>query len=114
MDIVLSTVMLLTVVFADPEGDGSWNYLLERKHGAVDRQYSIAHSYHEDMGLKPGDTFYAAVEAMCSPAWVLDKTPKGLEQALPWGSPRRAYVCNADSIMINGREYKSLVRGDNE
>ena len=31
MDIVLSTILYLTVVSSSPEGDGSFNYLLEKK-----------------------------------------------------------------------------------
>jgi hypothetical protein len=114
MDTVLSTVMFLTVIFADPEGDGSYNYLLERKNGAVDRQYSIAHSYSGDMGLKPGDSFYAEVKGTCSLVWALDPVPQILQGTLPWGLPRRSYVCNANSIVIEGKEYRSLIRSNNE
>jgi hypothetical protein len=114
VDVALSAVMLLTVTFADPEGDGSYNYLLEQKNGAVDKQYSIAHSYPTDMGLKPGDTFYAKVKGTCSLVWALDPVPKGMEEALPWGSPRKSYICNADSITIDSKEYRSLVRSNHE
>lgn len=114
MEIALSSIMFLTVIFADPEGDGSFNYLLERKNGAVDRQYSIAHSYPTDMGLKPGDSFYAKVDAKCSLVWALDPVPKALESSLPWGSPRRSYICNADILTIDGREYKSIIRSNHE
>ena len=114
MDIVLSSVMWLTVIFADPESDGSVNYLLEQKNGSIERQYSIAHSYLSDIGLKPGDSFYAKVEGKCSLVWALDPVPQVLQNALPWGSPRRFYICNADSIVIKGKEYKSLIRSKNE
>lgn len=114
MDIVLSAVMLVSVLFADPEGDGSYNYLLVQKHGANQREYMIAHSYPSDMHLQVGTTLLVGVKAKCSLAWSLDPVPKALEEAQPWGSPRRAYICNADSILIEGKEYKSLVRSNNE
>jgi hypothetical protein len=112
MEIVLSSVMFLTVVFADLEDDGSFNYLLERRNGGTERQYSIAHSYPADMGLKTGDGFYARVEAKCSPVWALDKVSSAMEEVLPYGASRQSYICNADSISINGKKYKSLVRED--
>ena len=62
------------------------------------------------MDLKPGDSFYAKVEATCSLVWALDPTPKTLEEAFPWGLPRRSYVCNASSITIDNIEYLSIMR----
>lgn len=112
MDVVLKSVMYLTVVFAGPEDDGSFNYLLERKMSGTERQYSISHSYPSDMGLKEGDSFYALVEATCSEMWALDKTPPSMESSFPWGIPRRAYICNAETIKIGNKTYKSLIRGN--
>lgn len=97
MDIIFTSVMFLTVVFADPEGDGSFNYLLKSRHNATNQQYFIAHSYPTNMNLKPGDTFYAKVEGICSPILSLDANI--------------TYICNADSITIDNKEYESLVRG---
>jgi len=112
VDLVFSSVLWLTVIFADPVGDGSFNYLLQRKNGATDREFMIAHSYPTDMGIKPGDQFQAKVEMRCHDAWALDPVPEVMKSAQPFGDPRKMYVCNADNITIQGKEYKSLVRSN--
>lgn len=109
MDIVIKSILLLKVIFADPEGDGSYNYLFEHK-SRIGQSYSIAHSYSDDMKLEPGSEFYAMVVAKCQEVWALDPTPKVLEEVYPWGIPRRFRICTADSLTINGKTYISLVR----
>jgi len=111
---ILSSVMFLTVVFADPEGDGSFNYLFQRNNSALDHQYSIALSSATDLNLKSGDLLYADVEATCALAWALDPVSKEMQNSMPWGSPRKIYICNADSVGINGKKYQSTTRSNNE
>jgi len=114
VELILKATMFLTVIFADIESDGSFNYLFQRKSGMAGSEYMIAHSYPSDMKLKPGDTFYAKIDGKCASAFALDPVPEAMQDVLPFGAPRDAYVCNADSIFIKGIEYKSLIRSRHE
>lgn len=106
MNLILKSIMFLTVVIAEPEGDGSFNYLLERSVSGTRRQYSIAFSSPTDSGLKPGDSFYAYVNAECQEVWALDDNSKPTDLWESFGAPRRVYICNANSITIDEESHE--------
>ena len=89
--------MYLTMIISEPE-DGHWNYLFERKNHHWDRQHSISYELPYDLGLKPGDSFWANVEAECKLIYAVDPTPPIFEGSLLYGNTRLSYICNATRI----------------
>lgn len=95
----VSLILWVNITIADVENSGTYNHLLETRKGPG-RQYSISYSSPEPLTYKYGEWFRIKMEGECQEVWKLDEVPKGMEEAFPFGVPRKAYICNIDELEI--------------
>jgi hypothetical protein len=97
-------VLWLVLTVQEKDYDGVYNHLLETKLGP-DHQYAVSISTDEPLPIKVGDMVRVRFDGECDKVWMLEDN-KALETVYPYGVPRRASICNADVLVIEGKAYK--------
>lgn len=87
-------ITLFTIVSAERDYDGSYNYLL---HAEVVSQYDISYNSLKPLPFEQGESFRATIPVDCEYDYAVDEA--ATEKWNQWIT-YRAYICNAKEIQL--------------
>jgi len=101
-DIVLSAVLIMRIVIADVDYDGSHTYLLEEvRTSGAERPRHIAFTSMDPLPVKEGEIVRMKVDGECTLAYGIDESVK------PYWASYRAWICSANILSTQEKQWKA-------